>query len=44
MGTTIYEITEMCEKAQALNEEVTAGAANSVNNVPACEGEVDALH
>ena len=44
MGTTIYEITEMCEKAQALNEKVTAGAANSVNNVPACEGEVDALH
>lgn len=44
MGTTIYEITEMREKAQALNEEVTAGAANSVNNVPACEGEVDDLH
>jgi len=44
MGTTIYEITEMCEKAQALNEKVTAGAANSVNNVPACEGEVDDLH
>lgn len=44
MGTTIYEITEMCEKAQALNEEVTASAANSVNNVPACEGEADDLH
>ena len=44
MGTKIYEITEMCEKAQALNEEVTAGAANSVNNVPACEGEADDLH
>ena len=44
MGTTIYEITEMCEKAQALNEEVTANAATCVNNVPACEGEVDALH
>ena len=44
MGTTIYEITEMCEKAQALNEEVTANAATSVNNVPACEGEVEDLH
>ena len=44
MRTTIYEITEMCEKAQALNEEVSANAATSVNNVPACEGEVDDLH
>ena len=44
MGTTIYENTEMCEKAQALNEEVTASAANRVNNVPACEGEADDLH
>ena len=37
-------ITEMREEAQALNEKVTANAATSVNNVPACEGEVDDLH
>ena len=44
MNTSLYEMTEMCEKALALNEEVTANAAASVNNVPACEGEVDDLH
>ena len=44
MNTSIYEMTEMYEKALALNEEVTANAATSVNNVPACEGEVDDLH
>ncbi len=44
MNTSIYEMTEMYEKAQALNEEVTANAAMSVNNVPACEGKVEDLH
>ena len=44
MNTSIYEMTEMREEAQALNEEVTANAATSVNNVSACEGEVDDLH
>ena len=44
MNTSIYEMTEMCVEAQALNEEVTANAATSVNNVPACESEVDDLH
>ena len=43
MNTSIYEMTEMCVEAQALNEEVTANAATSVNNVPACEGEVEDL-
>ena len=43
METSIYEMTEMLEEAQALNEEVTANAATSVNNVPACEGEVEDL-
>ena len=37
-------INENDFEAQALNEEVTAIAATSVNNVPACEGEVDDLH
>jgi len=37
-------ITEMREEAQALNENVVASAATSVNNVPACEGEVEDLH
>lgn len=44
MKTSIYENTEMCVEAQALNEEVTANADTSVNYVPACEGEVDDLH
>lgn len=44
MNTSIYEMTEMYEKALALNEEVTANAATSVNNVSACESEVDDLH
>ena len=44
MGTKIYEITEMREEAQALNEEVTANVVTSVNNVPACEGDVEDLH
>ena len=44
MNTSLYEMTEMCEKAQALNEEVTANAATSANNVPAYEGEVEDLH
>ena len=44
MNTSIYEMTEMCVEAQALNEEVTANAATSVNNVPAYEGEVEDLH
>ena len=39
-----FGLSENDVEAQALNEEVTAGAANSVNNVPACEGEVDDLH
>lgn len=43
METSIYEMTEMREEAQALNEEVTANAATSVNNVPACEGKVGDL-
>ena len=44
MNTLIYEMTEMREEAQALNEEVTAISATSVNNVPACEGDVEDLH
>lgn len=43
MNTLIYEMTEMREEAQALNEKVTANAATSLNNVPACEGEVEDL-
>lgn len=39
-----FGLSENDVEAQALNEEVTANAATSVNNVPACEGEVDALH
>lgn len=39
-----FGLTEEDVEAQALNEEVTANAATCVNNVPACEGEVDALH
>lgn len=39
-----FGLTEEDVEAQALNEEVTASAANSVNNVPACEGEADDLH
>ena len=41
MNNENYKNTEMREEAQALNEEVTANAATSVNNVPACEGEVE---
>ena len=39
-----FGMTENGVEAQALNEEVTANAATSVINVPACEGEVDDLH
>ena len=39
-----FGLTENDLEAQALNEEATANAATSVNNVPACEVEVDALH
>ena len=39
-----FGLSENDVEAQALNEEVTANAATSVNNVPACEGEVDDLH
>ena len=38
-----FGLSENDVEAQALNEEVTANAATCVNNVPACEGEVDAL-
>lgn len=41
MYTENYKITEMCEEAQASNEEVVASSATSVNNVPACEIVVD---
>ena len=36
-----FDQSEINVEAQALNEEVTANAATSVNNVPACEGEVE---
>ena len=36
--TKHFGLTENNVEAQALNEEVTANAATSVNNVPACEG------
>ncbi|MBR6417300.1 MAG: hypothetical protein IKS36_00680, partial [Bacteroidales bacterium] len=39
-----FGLTEEDVEAQALNEEVTANAATCVNNVPACEGEVEDLH
>lgn len=39
-----FGLSENDVEAQAPNEEVTANAATSVNNVPACEGEVDDLH
>ena len=32
-----FGLSENDVEAQALNEEVTANAATSVNNVPACE-------
>lgn len=38
-----FGLTEEDVEAQALNEEVTANAATSVNNEPACEGEVEDL-
>ena len=41
MYTENYKITEMCEEAQASNEEVVASSATSVNNVPTCEIVVD---
>ena len=37
-----FGLSENDVEAQALNEEVTANAATSVNNVPACEGLHDA--
>ena len=37
-------INENDFEAQALNENVVASAATSVNNVPACEGKVEDLH
>ena len=36
--TKHFGLTENNVEAQALNEEVTANAATSVNNIPACEG------
>lgn len=36
-----FGLTEDEVEAQALNEEVTANAATSVNNVPACESEAE---
>ena len=36
-----FGLSENDVEAQDLNEEVTANAATSVNNVPACEGEVE---
>ena len=39
-----FGLSENDVEAQALNENVVASAATSVNNVPACEGEVDDLH
>ena len=39
-----FGLSENDADAQALNEEVTANAATSVNNVPACEGDVEDLH
>ena len=38
-----FDQSEINVEAQALNEEVTANAATSVNNVPACEGEAGDL-
>lgn len=42
--TKHFGLSENDVEAHALNEEVTANAATSVNNVPACEGEVEDLH
>ena len=39
-----FDQSEINVEAQALYEEVTANAATSVNNVPACEGDVEDLH
>ena len=39
-----FGLTENDLEAQALNEEVTANAATSVNNAPACEGDEEDLH
>lgn len=38
-----FGLTENDVEVQALNEEATANAATCVNNVPACEGEVEDL-
>lgn len=38
-----FDQSEINVEAQALNEKVTANAATSVNNVPACEGKVGDL-
>ena len=39
-----FGLSENDVEAQALNKEVVANAATSVNNVPAYEGEVEDLH
>lgn len=44
INTKHFGLSENDVEAHALNEEVTANAATSVNNVPACEGEVEDLH
>ena len=44
MKEYLFEMPEIREDAQAVNEEVTANATTSENNVPACEGEVENLH
>lgn len=41
MKENLFEITEIREEAQAVNEEAVANAATSVNNVSACEGEAE---
>ena len=41
MYTENYKITEMCEEAQASNEEVVASSATCVNNVPLCAEKVE---
>ena len=38
-----FDQSEINVEAQALNKEVVANAATSVNNVPACEGEAGDL-
>ncbi len=43
MKEILFEMTEIRKEAQAVNDEAVANAAKSVNvnNVPACEGEVE---